>query len=417
MIECICCKGKFDPKKNKVWYAHALYGADEVSAVVKCLMEGRIAPGKYTEQFEREVARIFGKDHAIMVNSGSSANIIATELLGLKPGDEVITTACSFPTTISSLVMKGVIPVVADSKVGTYNLDLDFLEQMLSEKTKAIMVADLCGSVNDHKRIREFCDKHGIKYVLDSCDTIGSRLYGRPTGEYADMVTTSFYASHVVTAGGGGGMLIVSSPEERRIGIAYRDWGRAEEFSFTGGVHEDESAERRFSYELDGVPYDSKFLYVYMGYNFKSTEMNAAFGLAQLPKLSQWNETRRKNFDTLTETIGKNWGQFLITPVVLDGAESSWLSYPLTIRDGSPFSRKELLIFLENHNIQTRLLMAGNLFKHQAYKDVPRRVVGELKGVDKIMRDSFVLGLHQQIDDDTMAYMLDTLDEFFRKYA
>jgi len=351
----------------------------------------------------------------VMVNSGSSANILATELLDLKEGDEVVTTACSFPTTVSPILLKGAIPVVADSEVGTYNLNLDYLEEMVSARTKAVMVADLCGSINDHEKIREFCDRHGLKYVLDSCDTIGSKLRGKPTGVWADFITTSFYASHVITAGGGGGMIVVPSEEERRKALSLRDWGRAEEMSFTG-VHEDEDIERRFLYELDGIPYDSKFLYKYRGYNFKSTEMNAAFGLAQLPKLEEWNKQRAKNAQFLTEEIDKRWPEFLITPKLVEGAEPAWLSYPLTIRDNVPFSRKDLLVHLEKAGIQTRLLMAGNLFRHPAYKNCLYRVIGELRNVDKIMRDSFVIGVHQQIDREILDYMLSVFNDFFNDY-
>lgn len=412
--KCICCPGDFTPGKHKIWYAHALYGADEIAEVVKCLVEGRIAPGKRTEQFEKRVAELFNKGHAVMTNSGSSANLIACEMMGLKPGDEVITTACSFPTTVSPILLKGATAVVADSEVGTYNLNLDMLPEMVTEKTKAIMVAHLCGSINDMERISRFAKKHGLIVVEDSCDTIGSTIDGRPTGYWADMSTTSFYASHVISAGGGGGMIIGPSKEWRRKALALRDWGRAEEVSFKG-THEDEDIKRRFSYKLGDIPYDSKFLYKYMGYNLKSSEMNAAFGLAQLPKLEKWNEMRRKNFEVLTNYFKENWPEFFVTPRVLPGVEASWLSYPLTIRDKAPFSRVELLTHLEKHQIQTRLLMAGNMFKHDAYKNANFRVVGELKGVEKITRDSFVVGLHQQITTGMMDYMLSVFENFLKE--
>ena len=399
-------KSKFDPSRDKVWYAYAVFGEEEQQAVIDCLKRGRLGPGPLTTEFEQKISALFAKDHGVMTNSGSSANLIASELLNLREGDEVITTACSFPTTVAPILQKGATPVVADSIVGTYNLDLDYLEEMTTPRTKAVMVAHLFGHPNDMVRLREHCDKYRLSLIEDSCDALGTTLHGRPIGYWSDISTTSFYASHVITSAGGGGMICLRDQDWERRARILRDWGRAGD--------DDEDIDRRFEFEVDGIPYDSKFTYGEIGYNLKSVELCAAFGLAQLRKLDKFNEARRRNFKILTEFF-QAYADHLIPPYDPPEAEVSWLSYPLTIRDGAPFERIDLLKFLEKSNIQTRLLMAGNMFRHPAYRDAKVRVVGNLNNVDKIMRDSFVIGLHQALTEEMMDYTLSKFEEFLKR--
>lgn len=399
-------KSKFNPGRDKVWYAYAVFGEEEQQAVIDCLKRGRLGPGPLTTEFEQKVAALFAKDYSVMTNSGSSANLIAAELLNLREGDEVITTACSFPTTVAPILQKGATAVVADSIIGTYNLDLDYLEEMTTPRTRAVMVAHLFGHPNDMVRLREHCDKYRLWLIEDSCDALGTEIHGRPTGYWSDISTTSFYASHVITAAGGGGMICLRNRDWERRARMFRDWGRAGD--------EDEDIDKRFEFEVGGIPYDSKFSYGEIGYNLKSVELCAAFGLAQLRKLDKFNASRRGNFKILTEFF-QAYEDHLILPYDPPEAEVSWLSYPLTIREGAPFERIDLLKFLENNNIQTRLLMAGNMFKHPAYEGVKMRVVGNLDNVNKIMRDSFVIGLHQALTEEMIDYTLGKFEEFLKR--
>lgn len=397
-------KKSFVPGKDKIYYAQASYGKDEINAVVQCLKEGWLGMGKYVVEFERKVSGIFGHKHGLVVNSGSTANYLAFKVLGLPEGSEVITPACTFPTTYSAILLSGLVPVVADSVLGNYNLDLTKLEAMLSPKTRAVMIPHTLGNLNDMELLSDFCKKHNLYLIEDSCDTIGGKFNGKPTGFYSDMTTSSFYASHITTAGGGGGILCVSKPEFWRHAYAFREWGRA-------ALDDNEDIGNRFTTELTGVHYDRKFTYTHMGHNLKPVEMMFAFGLVQLKKLDKFIGMRRAVFDGLYNFF-KGYEDYFILPKEHPKAEVAWLAFPLTIKDGAPFTRFELVKYLEAANIQTRLLFAGNILRQPGYKDTPRRVVGELTNADKIMRDSFVIGAHQCITAPKLRYIKETFKKF-----
>ena len=399
---------QFVPGKDKIYYAQAQYGEEEINAVVKCLREGWLGMGKYVAEFEEKVAKIFGKQYGVVVNSGSSANYLALKILHLKPGSEVITPACTFPTTFSTILLNGLIPVVGDSELGTYNLDLSNLEKMLSPKTKAIIVPHTLGNLNDMERLSQFCKKHKLYLIEDSCDTIGGKFNKKPTGVYSDITTSSFYASHHITAGGGGGIVCVNDSELAKHAYAYREWGRA-------ALNDSEDLGDRFTEDLTGVHYDKKFTYTHIGHNLKPVEMMFAFGLVQLKKLDAVIKARRKVFDALFNVFKKH-EKYFILPKEHPKAEVTWLAFPLTIKDNAPFTRFELVKFLEDRNIQTRLLFAGNLLRHPGYKDVPCRVVGKLVHADKIMKDSLVIGAHHVMDDRMIKHVRDTIEKFLRAY-
>ncbi|MDP3999593.1 MAG: aminotransferase class I/II-fold pyridoxal phosphate-dependent enzyme [bacterium] len=400
--------GKFTPGKDKVYYAQAVYGDEEVDAVVECLKKGWLGMGASVAEFEAKVSAIFGQSRGIVVNSGSTANLLALKILNLPAGSEVITPACTFPTTYSAILINDLIPVVADSKLGTYNLDLDMLGDMLSKKTKAIIVPHTLGNLNDMERLAAFCATHGLYLIEDSCDTIGGKFNGKSTGAFSDITTSSFYASHHITAGGGGGIVCVKDSDLAHIAYAYREWGRA-------ALNDSEDLKDRFTSDLTGVHYDKKFTYTHMGFNLKPVEMMFAFGLVQLKKLDGVIETRKRNFDALMDFF-KQHEEYFILPEEHPKAQVTWLAFPLTIRDGAPFKRFELIKFLEDHNIQTRLLFAGNVLRHPAYKGTPCRVVGSLNNADKVMSDSLVIGAHHGMTLEVVDYVKEVFRKFLNIY-
>jgi len=400
--------GKFTPGKDKVYYAQAVYSDEEIDAVVDCLKKGWLGMGAITDEFEKKVASIVGKEYGLAVNSGSSATLLAMKIANLPEGSEVITPACTFSTTFSAIVLNNLVPVVCDSLLGNYNIDLTKLEEMISPKTKAVLVPHTMGNLNDMEYLSKFCKEHNLYLVEDSCDTIGGKFADKPAGAFGDVTTSSFYASHHITAAGGGGMLCMSDPKLRKEAYAYREWGRA-------AMDDNEDIENRFTNELTGVHYDRKFTYTHFGFNLKAVEAMFAFGLVQLKKLPEIIELRKKYFESFKDFL-KQYEEYLILPEEHPKAESSWLAFPITIRDGAPFKRFDIIKFLEDHNIQTRLLFAGNILKHPGYRDVTHRVVGQLKNADKIMDDSFVIGAHHGMTDEMVDYVKEVFTEFFKQY-
>lgn len=398
---------KFTPGKDKVYYALAVYGSEEKKAVQEVLEKGWLGLGNYTAKFSSEIANILGKKYGVFLNSGSAGTLIALKILDLPPGSEVITTGCNFATTIAAILHNKLVPVVADANIGNYNLDLNHLERMVSKKTRAVMLPHVIGSLNDMAALKRFAKKHKLILIEDSCDTLGGTYDGKPTGSFADISVCSFYASHHITAGGSGGMICMDDPKLLAKAIAYRDWGRYGD--------DEEDVDKRFGVHIDGIPYDRKFVYSVVGFNLKPTEMQAAFGLEQLKKLSKFNKTRQRNVTRLKSHL-KQYEDFFILPRDLPKAQSSWLAFPITLKDNLPFKRFDLVRYLEKNNIQVRLLFSGNIFRQPAFKDAPRRVVGTLTNTDKIMRDSFVIGCHQGMTDEMVDYVCQIFDGFLKPF-
>jgi len=398
---------KFRPGKDKVYYTLAVYGDEEKKAVANALDEGWLGLGNYTALFSAEIAKIVGKKYGVFLNSGSSGTFIALKILDLPKGSEVITTGCNFATTIAAILHNNLIPVVADAVIGNYNLDLTNLEKMVSKKTRAIMLPHVLGSLNDMRELRHFANRHKLFLIEDSCDTLGGTYEGKPAGLFSDITVCSFYASHHITAGGGGGMVCMNNLKLLAKAIAYRDWGRYGD--------DEEDVDKRFGIRIDNIPYDRKFVYSVVGFNLKPTEMQAAFGLEQLKKLKSFNKIRQVNVERLKKHL-KRYKDFFILPYDLPKARSSWLAFPITLKDGVPFKRFDLIRYLEKNNIQVRLLFSGNVFRQPAFKKSPRRIVGKLTNADKIMRDSFVIGCHQGLTDEMIDYICRIFDEFLDKY-
>lgn len=362
--------------------------------------------GEKTKMFEEGVAKLFQKKHGIMVNSGSSAILLAFEILNLPEGSEVITPVMTFSTTVAPMIQKGLVPVFVDAEEGTYLVNVDQIEPLITEKTRALMIPSLVGNIPDYPRIQELAKKHHLYVIEDSCDTIGATINGVPTGAYTDISITSFYGSHIITAGGNGGMICVNNDDWARDLRVLRGWGRS------SAADENEPLEKRLNYDLDGEPHDSKFIFEKVAYNFLPNEMCAAFGLAQLAKLPGFTATRKKNFDAFMEFF-REYTEFFVLPKQREGVLTAWLAFPLTIRTRAPFSRQEIILFLEENGIQTRPVWAGNLLRHPGFQQIPcRRLEGGYPMGDAILRRAFLFGCNHGMSEDDVKYIQDLFVRF-----
>lgn len=393
----------------RVNYGQTVHGEEEIAAVVEVLRTSTQMGPKVREMQER-VSALFAKKHGIMVNSGSSANYLAMELLDLEEGSEVITPALTFATTVAPIVRGRLVPAFVDAAVGTYNIDVDKIEEMIGPKTKAMMIPSLIGNLPDWDRIRELAEAHGLKVIEDSADTLGATLRGTSTGTRSDISTTSFYGSHVINAAGNGGMLCVTDEELARKAMLLRSWGR------TSSLYQDsESIEKRFNVDVDGIPYDAKFLFDELGYNVEPSEMGAAFGLVQLGKLEGNIAAREYNFDRQMEFF-RQYEEWFVLPRQMPESRTGWLSFPLTIRPEAPFERRELQIWFEERDVQTRPVFTGNILRQPAMQSVESRTSPDGYSVsDAVMRGGILLACHHGLDDAQIDYMHETF-EAFAKY-
>ena len=298
--------------------------------------------------------------------------------------------------------------MLVDSGIGTYNALLDQIEAAISPKTVAILVPHIIGNLNDMPYLSQLAKNHRLKLIEDSCDTLGAKIHGRPAGSWSDAAATSFYFVHHITAAGGGGMIMFNQTDLFDQAYSIRDWGRA-------ATGYDENLDKRFASKLNGVPFDGKFISQNVGYNFKGVEVQAAFGLAQLKKLSRFNAHRQRNMSALTKFFSQ-YPEFFITPELLPNSHTVFLSYPLTIKENSPFNRMQLIRFLEEHQIQTRPLFTGNVLRHPVYRHLPHRQIGDLKNADFIMKHTFVLPCHHALTPNQLDYLFETYNKFLKKF-
>jgi CDP-6-deoxy-D-xylo-4-hexulose-3-dehydrase len=296
--------------------------------------------------------------------------------------------------------------------LGSYNIDINLIEQAISYKTVALMIPQIMGNLNDMVALRALRDKYRLKLIEDSCDSLGGKLHGKPSGSWADITTTSFYASHNVTAGGGGGMIMCDDKATITRAKVLRDWGRALPEHYE---HYEGAFDERYNFKLDGIDYDGKFAFLEVGYNMKAVEMQAAFGLVQLDRLDYFNKIRRENFDKIYRFLKKH-ERFFVLPEELPGAEVFWLAFPVTLKEDSGIVRKEFLRFLESNHIQTRVLFAGNILRHPAYRMNPYgfRVAGSLENADKVMKQTFLLASHHGLNNDMIEYLTSKIEEFLK---
>ena len=395
---------------SRVNYGQSVHGEEEIEAVVKVLRTST-QMGPHVREFEEEVSALFHKRFGFMVNSGTSALYLAVEVLGLKPGSEVITPALTFATTVAPLVRIGLVPAFVDVEEGTYNIDVSRIEEMITPNTSAIVVPNLIGNLPDWDRIRDTADRHGLMVVEDSADTLGATLRGTRTGRRSDISTTSFYGSHVINCAGNGGFLCMDDPEMARRVKLLRSWGRSSSLFQT---QESERIETRFDVELDGIPYDRKFVFDEMGFNFEPSELGAAFGLVQLKRLKDNIEARRRNFN-IHLNFFKQYEECFVLPRELEDAYTGWLAFPLTLREGAPFTRRDLQIHLEENNIQTRPVFTGNILRQPAFTKIQRKESpAGYPEADKVTRGGILIGCHHGLTEEQIAHVHATAEAFFK---
>jgi len=393
----------------RVNYGQTVHGEEEIQAVVEVLRSST-QMGPRVAEFQRRVAALFSKQYGIMVNSGSSANYLAVELLGLPPGSEVITPVLTFVTTVAPIIRAGLVPSFVDVREGTYNIDEDAIERQITPRTRAMMIPSLIGNLPDWDKIRTIADRHNLIIIEDSADTLGARLRGTSTGTRSHISTTSFYGSHVINAVGNGGMLCVNDHALARRALLLRSWGRS-----SSVFDNSESIANRFNVRLGDIPYDAKFVFEELGYNFEPSEMGAAFGLVQLDKLER-NIARREAHFARHLRFFSGYDEWFILPDQLPEAHTGWLAFPLTVKEGAPFTRTELQIFLEQRDIQTRVVFTGNILRQPALKGV--ECVTSPDGypqADAVTRGGILIACHHGLDDGQIDYMhasfLDFVDE------
>ncbi|MEO8368105.1 MAG: lipopolysaccharide biosynthesis protein RfbH [Candidatus Solibacter sp.] len=384
----------------------------EMRLLVASALDFWLTTGRFAEQFEKEFARWFGIRECVLVNSGSSANLVAVSALTsprlgdrqLRPGDEVITVAAGFPTTVNPIIQNNLVPVFIDVTLPTYNVDVSQLEQALSPRTRALFFAHTLGNPFDLDAVKAFAERHGLWLLEDSCDAVGATYRGRKVGTFGDLATTSFFPAHHITMGEGGSVL-TDKPLLRTLVESFRDWGR----DCWCAPGKDNTCGKRFDWQLGELPcgYDHKYTYSHIGYNLKLTDMQAAVGVAQLGKLDGFIETRSRNFHALLEGL-RDLEEFFILPEATEGAQPSWFGFPIAVRAGAPFTRNRVIHELEKRNIATRLLFGGNLVRQPAYQNVAHRVAAPLINTDFIMHQVFWIGVFPGITPAMLEYVLDS---------
>lgn len=379
---------------RRISYNEPNFGEEEKKAVLETLDNKWLTAGKKCEEFSQKIADLFGKKYAVMVNSGSSANLLAILALGLPKGSEIITPILTFATTLSPIILLGYKPVFVECEPGYYLPTAEAIAEKITSNTSAVMIPNLIGNLPEYKKIQELCHKHKLLMIEDSCDTVGHKAWG-------DITTTSFYATHVITAMGAGGLVMTNDKAVAEKVRSMRDWGR--------GIDDNEDVDARYSFKIDDMPYDAKFFYVNMPFNFKPTEAMGAFGLVQLGRLQGFLDIRRKYFEELILFFGGY--KHLLVPQEFE--RSNWLNFPLLLTKEAPFSRLEIVKWLEGHNIQTRPIFSGNVLRQPVFR-------GEFEGypkADYIMRNGVVFGIHQSLTDEDITYIKDTFKEFLDKYV
>lgn len=406
----------FDPEHDPVRYAGRVFGAEELQYLVDASLDFYLTASRFTEEFEAGMADYLDVSDALLVNSGSSANLVALTALTspklgerrLKPGDEVITVAAGFPSTVAPIVQNGLVPVFVDVSLGDYNADPDQLRAAVSGKTRAIMLAHTLGVPYDLDTVMELVEEHDLWFVEDNCDALGSTHRGQLTGTFGHLAALSFYPAHHITTGEGG-MVVTNDEDLARIARSVRDWGR--DCYCVGG--ENNTCGKRFSQQFGSLPYgyDHKYVYSHLGYNLKATDMQAAIGCAQLARLDGFVAARKRNHARLFEAL-RPYEDRLLLSVAPPHTDPSWFCFVITVREDAGFTRNELTGFLEANRIETRNLFSGNLLRHPAFESIERRVVGDLANTDAVMERTFFVGCYPGIDEARLEYMVEVFGRF-----
>ena len=407
----------FQPGVTVVPPAGKVVGAPEMKMMVEASLDAWLTTGRFNDQFEARLAKLIGVQHLITVNSGSSANLVAFSTLtspklgarAIKPGDEVIGVAAGFPTTVNPILQFGAVPVFVDVELGTYNIDASKIEAAISDKTRAIMLAHTLGNPFNLDVVVALCKKHNLWLIEDCCDALGSTYRGQMVGTFGDIGTVSFYPAHHITMGEGGAVF-TNNGELKQIAESFRDWGR-DCYCAPG---KDNTCGKRFCWKLGALPegYDHKYTYSHLGYNLKITDMQAACGLAQIDRAAGFIQARKDNFAYLKERLA-SCAEFLILPEATEHAEPSWFGFPLTLKPAANASRVDLLTYLDQYKIGTRLLFAGNLTRQPYMIGRQYRVSGELVNTDCIMHDTFWIGVYPGLTRDMLDFAVDKIEAFF----
>jgi CDP-6-deoxy-D-xylo-4-hexulose-3-dehydrase len=406
----------FFPGVTPVPPAGKLIGAEELKLMVEASLDGWLTTGRFNDAFEKKLANFIGVKHLLTVNSGSSANLVAFSVLtspklgirAIKSGDEVISVAAGFPTTVNPILQCGAVPVFVDVEIGTYNIDSSKIEAALSSKTKAIMLAHTLGNPFNLEVVLEICKKYNLWLIEDCCDALGSTYNGQIVGTFGDIGTLSFYPAHHITMGEGGAVFTNNS-ELKVIAESFRDWGR-DCFCPPG---KDNTCSKRFCWKLGDLPqgYDHKYTYSHLGYNLKITDMQAACGLAQLDKAVQFIKSRKENFNYLAKRL-HTCSEFIQLPHATPNSDPSWFGYPITLKENSPVNRLDLLTYLDQNKVGTRLLFAGNLTRQPYMKDKNFRISGHLSNTDIVMNNTFWIGLHPALTHQMLDYSASHIEAF-----
>ena len=405
----------FEAGKTPIPAAGKVLDKDDIAFMVDASLDGWLTSGRFTEQFERALARYVNARSAVFVNSGSSANLLALSALtssklgdrALRPGDEVLTVAMGFPTTVNPIIQNRLTPVVVDINVGTYDADVRRLREAVGPKTKAVMMVHTLGNPFDLEAVQALCGEHDLWLIEDSCDALGSTYKGQRTGSFGDTATVSFYPAHHITTGEGGAVF-AKSPLVRRQIESFRDWGR-DCYCETG---KDNTCLKRFDWQLGDLPhgYDHKYTYSHIGYNLKATDIQASLGLSQLAKIDEFVAQRRRNFQRLHEGLSEVAG--LILPQATRHSDPSWFGFPITLEPRLNADREDLIRYLNERNIGTRLMFAGNVLRQPAYRNVDFRVVGDLDNTDLVMKRSFWIGVYPGLTEEMLDYVIQSIHEF-----
>lgn len=406
----------FIPGQSSIHYAGRIYDEKEIISLVDSALDFWLTAGRFSKQFEKKLAEFLEVKYCLLANSGSSANLLAISSLTssklgekrLKPGDEVITTACGFPTTLNPIIQNNLIPVFVDIELGTYNIQIEQIENAISEKTKAIIIPHTLGNPADLGSISKLVDRNNLWFIEDNCDALGSRYQGKYTGSFGHISTCSFYPAHHITMGEGGAVL-TNDILLKKIIMSFRDWGR--DCWCEPGC--DDSCGKRFGWTCGNLPegYDHKYIYSHIGYNLKITDMQAAVGVEQLKKLPEFIEKRKRNFNVLYQGL-KKYDRYFILPESSPGNEPAWFGFPIFVKGDAPFSRNDIVQNLEQHKIATRMLFGGNLTKQPAYSEMKYRNAGTLMNTELVMDKLFWIGVYPGIGESQMNYILEVFKKF-----
>jgi CDP-4-dehydro-6-deoxyglucose reductase, E1 len=407
---------EFQPGITPVPVSGRVFDADDIRSLMEATLDFWLTTGRFAAEFERSFAQLIGVRSASLVNSGSSANLLAlssltSEKLGerqLRPGDEVVMVAAAFPTTINPAIQQGLVPVFVDVQIPTFNVDTSQLEAAISPRSKAVMIAHTLGNPFDLDAVVEFCRRHQLWLIEDACDAVGATYRGKNVGSFGDLATTSFYPAHHITMGEGG-CVITDRPILKTVVESFRDWGR-DCWCEPGKAN---TCGKRFDWQLGSLPhgYDHKYTYSHIGYNLKATDMQAAVGVAQLKKLPRFIAARQANFRRLYEGLA-DLQDYLLLPEATPNSEPSWFGFPFAVRSEAPFTRDEFVRHLESHKIGTRLLFAGNLLRQPAYSKIAHRVVGLLTNTDFVMERLLWIGVYPGLTSPMLDYVLETIHSF-----